>query len=246
MCCERTRSAHHVVVALVIFLLAAAGAQAQITGETPVSDDSVIIFEPALPLLTDEAEARKAITQAGGVDLVFSGSGWGIGAFYHHKVIEHGTAFANFLLSGRRNADEFENAWLGSVPVVAEKVNRLYMIPMTIGFNYRLFAEDLQESFRPYVSAGITPTIIIQTPYIRDGQFYEFFSSFGYAETYFRWGAMVAVGSLFGDPTEGTVVGFTARYYTIPFGGDGLESLQGLPITNFGGVFLSLSLGWTW
>jgi hypothetical protein len=161
-------------------------------------------------------------------------------------VIENGTVFGNVGLSGRRNSDEFENAWLGSVPVVAEKVNRLYMIPMTVGFQYRLFAADLQESFRPYVSAGITPTIIVQTPYIRDGEFYEFFSAFGYAETHFRWGAMFAVGSLFGDPTEGTVIGVTARYYTIPFGGEGLESIRDLPITNFGGIFLSLSVGWAW
>jgi hypothetical protein len=41
-------------------------------------------------------------------------------------------------------------------------------------------------------------------------------------------------------------MGFTLRYYTIPFGGEGLESIQGVPINNFGGVFLTLSVGSAW
>ncbi len=233
-------------VAACISLVCVVHANAQITGEPPVPDDSVIIFEPVLPLLTDEAAARSAIRQAAGIDLLFSQSGWGIGAFYHYRVSDDGSVFGNFGLSGRRNSDEFENAWLGAIPVVSEKVNRLFMIPMTVGYQYRLFSESLQETFRPFVCAGITPTIIVRTPYIHDGVFYEFFQSFGYAETYFRWGAMFGVGSLFGNPTEGSVVGFTARYYTIPFGDPGLESMREMPITNFGGVFLSLSVGWTW
>lgn len=235
--------------ALLIAALLVVSAQhirAQITGESPGEADTVITFVPALPLLTNEAEAAAAITQAAGLDILFSTSGWGFGAFYHHRVIDNGTVFTNFGFSPRRNTDEFDNAWLGNVPVVSQKVNRLFMMPITFGFNYRLFAADLQESFRPFVSAGITPTIIFQTPYIQDGEYYEFFQSWGYLQTHFRWGAMFAVGSMFGNPASGSVLGVMIRYYTIPYGGNGLESIRDFPITNFGGVFLNMSVGGAW
>lgn len=217
---------------------------AQITGETPAPDDSLIIFEPAVPLFGEQA--GKEILNAAGADILFSGSGWGLGGFYQRQIFENGTFLFNFALSGRRNTDEFENAWMGPIPVVSNKVNRLFMIPITAGVQYRLLAEQLQDSFRPFVLAGLSPTIILQTPYIQDGIYYEFFQSFGYTTTYFRWGAVFGIGSMFGNPSEGNVMGFTIRYYTIPFGGEGLESIQGVPITNFGGIFLTLSVGSAW
>ena len=215
---------------------------AQITGEMPEDHDTLIIFEPAVPLLSEAANTQD-IRQAIGIDLGFSGSGWGAGGFYNYRIFDDWTLFGNFIFTGRRNTDEFENAWYGPVPVVANKVNRLFMLPVTLGISYRLFAEQLQESFRPYVSIGVTPTFIFQTPYIQDGIYYEFFQSFGYTQTHFRWGGVVGIGSMFGDPAEGNIIGVSMRYYTIPYGGDGLESLRGSPITDFGGVLLTLSLG---
>lgn len=214
----------------------------QIAGETPTIPDTLIVFEPAEPLMAN-ADGLKNAKQAFGLDILFSGSGWGFGGFYHHRIADNTTAFVNVGVSPRRNTDEFENAYLGNIPVVSSKVNRLFMIPVTFGVNYRLFAETLQESFRPFASAGITPTVILQTPYIVDGVYYEFFNSFSYTQAYLRLGAMFCIGSLFGDPAEGNITGVTIRYYTIPFGDDGLESIQGNPITNFGGIFLSLSIG---
>jgi hypothetical protein len=233
------------ILVVVVIVVAPTIVRAQITGETPAPDDSSIIFEPATPLIGEEGD-QKVIPNAAGLDILFSGSGWGIGGFYQRLLFENATFLFNFALSGRRNTDEFENAWYGSIPVVSNKVNRLFMIPITAAFQYRLFAESLQESFRPYVYAGLSPTIILQTPYIQDGIYYEFFQSFSYTTTHFRWGAVFGIGSMFGDPTEGNVMGFTIRYYTIPFGGEGLESIQGVPITNFGGVFLTLSIGTAW
>ncbi|NQW30684.1 MAG: hypothetical protein HQ472_09255 [Ignavibacteria bacterium] len=215
---------------------------AQVTGGDAPPPDSVMIFTPAVPLLTDYLAISNA-KNGFGLDLLFSASGWGAGAFIHRKIASNTTLFLNTGISGRRNTDEFENVWLGQIPVVAGKVNRLFMIPTTVGVQYRLFSGTLQESFRPYVSAGVTPTYILSTPYIRGGQYYEFFNSFGYGTSYLRVGAAFGVGAMFGDPASGSLVGVQLRYYTIPFGGDGLESMKGSPIKNFGGVFITLSVG---
>ncbi len=219
---------------------------AQITGELPQPTDTTIIFTPVRPLM-EEIAINKVATRMAGFDLLFSGSGWGVGAMYGQKLSENLSLFGHLAITPRRNADEIENVWYnGYIPVVANKVNRLFMFPFTVGVQQRLFSESLQETFRPYINAGITATPILQTPYLQDGLFYEFFESFSYSTWHFRMGAMVGVGSVFGTLGKGSVIAVNVRYYTIPYGEPGLESLAGLPITNFGGIFLSLSVGSAW
>ncbi|MBK9182431.1 MAG: hypothetical protein IPM83_04805 [Ignavibacteria bacterium] len=238
-----------IISALCIALTLVLGPQlafTQITGEDPMPTDTTMIFTPARPLM-EEIASNALANNAAGLDLLFSGSGWGIGGFYHHRLAEDVSVFGHVAISPRRNADEIENVWYnGYIPVVANKVNRLFMFPITAGVQYRLFSQTLQETFRPFISAGITGTPILQTPYLQDGRFYEFFESFGYGTWHFRMGGVVGVGAVFGSLGKGSLIGVNVRYYTIPYGEPGLESLAGLPITNFGGVFLSLSVGSAW
>lgn len=220
--------------------------RAQITGEEPLPSDTTMIFTPVRPLL-EEIASNAIATRAAGFDLLFSGSGWGVGGIYLQKLSESLSLFGHVAVTPRRNADEVESVWYnGQIPVVANKVNRLFMFPITVGAQYRLFSGSLQENFRPFVGLGVTGTPILQTPYLQDGRYYEFFESFGYGTWHFRMGAMFGVGAVFGTPGKGSLIGVNVRYYTIPFGEPGLESLAGLPITNFGGVFLSLTVGTAW
>jgi len=215
---------------------------AQITGENPPPEDSTMIFEPAEPLIGGvdlDAPAKNAI----GFDLLFSASGWGLGGFFQHELTTNLSGFLHLGISGRRNTDEFENAFLGPIPVVSNKVNRLFMVPFTIGAQYRVFRDELQETFRPFVSLGVTPTYIMSTPYIRDGQFYDFFAAFGQATSYVRLGGVVGIGSFFGSPATGSLIGVQLRYFAIPFGGSGIESVRDNPVRDFGGIFLSLTIG---
>lgn len=214
---------------------------AQVTGGD-AKGDSVIVFRSPRPLVESE-DCNVSISGSAGVDLLFSGSGWGLGGFYSLLLSEDLSFYTQLGISGRRNSDEFENAWLGPILIVSNKVNRLFMLPMTLGLQYRLARGGLQDSFRPFVTAGFGPTMIVATPYIRDGMYYEFFQSFGYADFFTRFSGVVGVGSYFGSYEKGPLVGIQIRYYTIPFGRGGIESIRDYPITNFGGVFLSLSLG---
>ncbi|MBC8124707.1 MAG: hypothetical protein H7X70_03135, partial [Candidatus Kapabacteria bacterium] len=229
-----------------LWVLGPGAMNAQITGELPLPSDSTIIFTPARPLMEEIASNAEA-DRAAGLDLLFSGSGWGVGGFYIHKISETFALFGHAAISPRRNADEVESVWYnGYIPIVANKLNRLFMFPVTAGLQYRLFSATLQETFRPFVSAGVTGTPILQTPYLLQGRYYEFFESFGYGTWHFRMGAMFGIGAAFGSLGKGSLIGVNIRYYTIPFGEPGLESLAALPISNFGGVFLSLSVGTAW
>jgi hypothetical protein len=215
---------------------------AQVTGVDPVPTDSVIIFRSPRPLI--DASLRQPATRAAGGDLVFSGSGWGVGGFYQWKLSQDVALLGNFMFSPRRNTDEFDDMIYGNTTIVSRKVNRLYMLPIMLGLQYRLFSESLDEGFRPYVSGGFGPTIIFQTPYIKDGVYYEFFESWDYLTTYVRLGGYVGLGAQFGSIMKGSLIGVNMRYYIIPFGGEGLESMRGYPITDFGGIFLSITIGY--
>jgi hypothetical protein len=243
---------HKMLLILAVLLIGLGSARAQVTGDDLPATDTTIVFRPVRPLMEDVTNQAVAYNSAG-ANLLLSGSGWAFGGFYGIELGSGITLGIDAFITGRRNTDEFDNALLnGVIPVVAEKVNRLFMIPVTVSLHYRLFRESLQETFRPFVAFGATAGNIIRTPYIDEGDFYnpprffEFFESFGYAETYLRPGIMIGMGAVFGPVGKGNQVGVNIKYYTIPFGGEGLESIRGKPITDFGGLIISLSIGAAW
>jgi hypothetical protein len=203
--------------------------------------DSVFIFNSPRPLITP-GSLRGEQTNGWGFDLVLSNNGFGGGLFWQQFFNSNFLAYASLYLTGARNTDEFEYYFYdpntGRVETkVPNKINRLYMFPLTFGLQQYLFTDVLTESFRPYVAAAIGPTFILSTPYER-----EFFNAFGHASLYTRFGASIGVGSdVSGIGTN--VLSINLRYYYIPFGGNGLESIRDNPIHNFGGIFLSLSIG---
>jgi hypothetical protein len=231
-----------VILLFLCFLLQYQGElKAQVTGAPlpgkPQEEDTTIIFTSPRPLLSETQQA-KLLNKAWGADVLFSSNGFGFGGFYHRFFSETTTGFINLGISGARNSDEFEeyNPYTQQT-FVRNKVNRLYIFPLTLGVQYRLFADKIAETLRPHLSAGIGTTFILATPYSR-----EFFSAFGHADGYTRFGAFIGIGANFGNSPK-SLMGVNIRYYFIPFGGNGLESIRDLPISDFGGLFLTLSVG---
>jgi outer membrane protein W len=111
------------------------------------------------------------------------------------------------------------------------------MFPLTFGLQYYILKDKLTDSFKPYFSAGAGPTLILSTPYEK-----EFFNSFGYGTFYGRFGGFVGLGANLGANSN-SLLGLNLKYYFIPFGGKGIESIQDFPMKDLGGVFLSLTVG---
>lgn len=231
-------------IACLLMVVSALPLSAQVTGEEPppstppaATRDTTMVFASPRPLLTTQAQAG-ALRDAWGIDVLFSGNGFGLGTFYYTEFSPTVFGFAHLGISGVQNTDEFEEydprvqQW-----IIPNKINRLFVFPLTAGIQYRLFKDDISDNLRPFLQAGIGPSFIMSTPYSR-----EFFSAFGDAQFYVRPGGFVGVGMYFGDAQK-TLTGAHLRYYYIPFGGDGLASVQNFPIHNFGGIFLSLSMG---
>jgi hypothetical protein len=211
---------------------------AQVKGDDvkKFNPDTVFIFEPARPLINPETKSN-ILNKAWGVDLLFSNSGFGLGFFYQYNITKDLFSFASLYISGARNTDEFEYYnWETGQYFIYNKVNRLYMFPVTVGLQQYVFTDVISESLKLFVQGGLGPTFILSTPYEK-----EFFNAFSYASFYTRFGTFLGLGADVGSGN--TLLSINMRYYYIPFGGNGLESIRDYPIKDFGGIFLSLSLG---
>jgi hypothetical protein len=238
----------YLLAIMILLALAVAPARTQVTGvptgsgrgetdegTTKIPDDTLFVFQPARPLI-DSLGVLTEASDVYGFDLMFSNSGFGAGGFYQHNYSPRLSGFIDLSGTGSRKTDEFDQYdaskrdWR-----VPGKINRLYAFPLTVGFRYRVFDEVLVDNFRPYFNVGVGPSMIVALPYN-----YEFFSSFGHAKFAFTGGGFIGIGAEIGGSRP--VLGVNLRYFYIPLK-PGMESLQNDPITDFGGLFLTMNVG---
>ncbi len=240
------QSARIILMACWLVFIATNYSSAQQTGadKPEFNPDTVFTFHSPRPLLSLD-ELKNALTNAWGVDLVFSGNGFAGGVFMQKKIQEGFYGFVDLYISGARNSDEFElYDPTTRQTFIRDKINRLYMFPLMFGASYSLFQNKVIGSFKPFASAGVGPTFILSTPYYDKEKdiFVGFFESFGSAKFFTRFGGFIGIGADI-ETSPRNVSNVEIRYFFIPFGGAGLESIEGLPITDFGGLFISFSIG---
>ena len=172
-----------------------------------------------------------------GADILFSEGGFGLGMFYHHQFSQEITAFADFSVSEAKDEKEFEYVDIYGNTYTFGKKNRIFLLPLNFGIQYRLFERTLYDNLRPYVNFGVGPTMVLTSPYEK-----EFFNAFGSAHANYALGGYVGLGANFGTDKK-SLIGLNIRYYMIHLFNKGVESLYDRPKNNFGGIFLSISLG---
>jgi hypothetical protein len=175
--------------------------------------------------------------KAWGFDIYASTNGFGMGAFYRYQYTPDFYGFIDFGVSEAKDDNEMEqyNYYTGQM-YTPYKLNRIIMIPVTVGLQYRLFRDDIVETFKPYAVIGLGPTFLFTTPYER-----EFFNSLGWAQAHYTIGGYIGMGANFGFDKK-NLMGVNVRYYLIPYP-DGLASLENKPKTMFGGLYITLSFG---
>jgi hypothetical protein len=202
--------------------------------------DTDIVFEsPNKNLITSQQTA--SLVDAGGVDILFSNDGFGIGGFYRHQYTDELFGTLSIGFSEAKDANEVEEVTIYGQTFVPGKINRFLLIPLHIGVQYRLFADEILDNFRPYVNAAVGPTMVFATPYSR-----EFFNSLSYGQAHYTAGGFVGFGAYFGSD-RGTLTGVNIRYYYEYFQ-QGIDSMQNGDGTiekkkDFGGFFITLNFG---
>ena len=174
---------------------------------------------------------------AWGMDIMFTEGGFGLGTFLRKSLANDLTGFIDLSFSETKDEREVTYIDYYGNSFTPDKVNRSFQLPINFGLQYRLFSESLVENLRPYLTAGVGPTIIITTPYNK-----EFFNAFGSAQTKYAIGGYLGFGANMGI-SKSNLIGLNVKYYyTYVFGG-GIENLANSFRKNFGQFALSLTVG---
>lgn len=206
---------------------------------------SLFILIPLLSLnaqeigeLAEEQEPKVFPNNSLGLDIMFSEGGIGMGFFYRRQLNQKLTVFSDFSISEAKDEQEFEYIDPYTYQTITYgKKNRIFLLPLNVGLQYRIFENVLSDNLRPYFNLGVGPTMVVTTPYDR-----EFFNAFGKAQSKFAAGGYIGFGGNFGIDNS-NLVGLNIRYYIIRFFGDGVESLQGKFKKQLGGIFLTINIG---
>jgi hypothetical protein len=175
---------------------------------------------------------------AWGMDIMFGDAGFGLGTFFRKQLNVKWTAFADLSFSETKDDREIEYYdYYEQKFVTLSKVNRIFQMPINVGVQYRLFENDLTDNLRPYLVAGVGPTMLITTPYEL-----EFFNSFGKAKAKLAAGGYIGLGANFGLD-KSSLVGITFKYYYAKILNGGVESLKDRKKTEIQGFFITLNLG---
>lgn len=230
-----------IIAFLISFLVVLAYDSYSQTGakDTPFNPDTVFVFKSPRKLLTAN-DKISGLSEAAGLDLYLSNSGFAAGVHYKYLLNISHSIGTKFFVSGARNTDEYEYYdYITGERFIPNKINRLFNMPLTIFYQYQPFASKgvINKNFSPFISAGAGFSMILKTPYDKD-----FFDSFSYATWYVKPAMSVGLGANVKTSAQG-FIGVNFEYYYIPFGGKGLESVIDSPIKDFGGAFLSFTLG---
>jgi outer membrane protein W len=169
------------------------------------------------------------------LNLLFSDNGFALGATIYRPFSTNISGFGSIFFSGAKDDREFESTDIFGNSYVPSKVNRLFMVPVNLGVQLRLFKDDVTDNLRPFMNFGVTPTVIIYTPYKE-----SFFSSFKYAKAKYTVGGFAGAGVDYLTSKKSSL-SLNVRYYYINLFGEGIESLQSKEKNVFGGLYFVFS-----
>lgn len=172
-----------------------------------------------------------------GFDLLMGESGFGFGGFYRRELSTKITIFGDISISEAKDEREMEYVDIYGQTFTIGKQNRVFQVPITFGAQFRLFENELTDNLRPYINAGVGPTIALTTPYSE-----EFFKAFSYSQTHYAIGGYAGFGANFGIDQK-NLIGLSVRYYYTKFLDEGVEILKDRYKRYLGGFFITLNFG---
>ncbi len=173
-----------------------------------------------------------------GFDIMIGEGGFGVGGFYRYELSNEITGFMDFSIYESKSEREIQryNYWGYPLPIQGKK-NRVFLLPLNFGIMYRLFYDDLTDNLRPFLNAGVGPTMIITTPAQE-----EFFNSFGKAKAHLGLGGYVGIGTNIGN-NPNNLTGVSLRYYITQVLNGGIEQFEGDFKKSLQQVTLTINIG---
>ena len=195
----------------------------------PAQQDTAIIFEPSEPLVQTKADLLREYPNTWGFSASFSDYGFGGGLFLGHNFSEDFEAQISAEMGTAAASREFDL-------ISDNKINRVFVMPVMLSGQYRVFREGLSDNLRPYITAGAGAVVAMTTPYQED-----FFTAFADQQSKIVPGGFVGLGAKFGMDPKNTF-GAGLRYFIIPYPGS-IQSTTSQSIKDLSGLFLTVSYG---
>ena len=183
--------------------------------------------------MTPDSTVRR---NALGLNLMIGNSGFGFGVFYRQHIDGTLSWTLSWNISEAKAPNEVAvyNYFTGQ-KFVPGKINQLFTFPLTVGLQYRLFKNELTNSFRPYVFVGAGPNGLLASPYDQPLSW-----SLSHSHTYIGAAGDFGIGAYFGvDPNS--LIGASISYYILAYP-HGVQSMQGEPMANFNSFFIGFNI----
>jgi hypothetical protein len=180
------------------------------------------------------AKPRKIIEGRNnwGLNLVYTDRGFGLSGNLYKALGKDFDFQAGLTISGLKDANEFEQFDYYGNSYIYNKLNRVFLISFNAGIHKYLFSDELAEGFKPLISIGVSPTLVLTNPYEKN-----FFSAFGYMKNAFALGGYAGVGMEYKE-SNSVAFSLNIRYSYIPIIGDGVQSIINHTINEVGGIQL--------
>lgn len=182
----------------------------------------------------DSVLTRNPYGTGAGLAIALTNSGFGLGGYYVHSVGRNTSLIAELQIGPGKDEREVKFFGYFGNSYIPDKANYFLMVPVQIGLQHRLFADVIEENFRPFVQVMAGPTFGWQYPYFRDcdgdGSYdpsvtcsdgraertYDAFGAFFRGKPAFGAGGMIAAGAHFGQnrrSTQGIRIGYSFNYF---------------------------------
>jgi len=172
-----------------------------------------------------------------GVNLMFGEGGFGVGTFYKKELSKTLFGFIDFSISESKDEREFEYVDYFGTVYTYNKKNRVFVLPVNFGLQYRMFSNSLTDNFRPFISGALGPTFVVTNPYDK-----EFFEALGYSQMRLALGGYAAIGANFGV-SKSSLLGITIKYSFAHLFDGGVENLFDRFRTDLNTLSISFDIG---
>jgi len=171
-----------------------------------------------------------------GLSVLYSDKGYGLSGGYYKPISSNSDLFFNLSVSGVSDNREFEYYDYWGNSYIDGKINRVFMFPLNIGLQHYIFKEDLENDFKPLVSFGVTPSLVVINPYDK-----SYFKAFGYSHAAFAFGPFIGTGLEF-EQSKNISFTLNIRYTYLPVLAGDVSSIVNSRMKDLGGISMNFGV----
>ena len=163
-----------------------------------------------------------------GLEILLTNSGFGLGGYYRQSMYKATSVLVEINIGAGKDEREIGLSNIYGQRIIPGKANYLLMLPLQGGIQQRLFRNQIEDNFRPYLQISGGPTLGWEYPYFDDrnqnGEFnsesesrYNYLSGLIKGDVHLGVGGFIGLGAHFGRSQQvarGIRIGYRFDYFS--------------------------------